>query len=119
MTAIYDRFRATATRLINRFDQEATETVVRTVTPNPDPLLPPIVDEAVAPIPAAVRGASASIVANDPNLSMTDLQVIMDYRGGVFDVGSGMHIDGASRVVVRVDRIPASGLLCAVRAYVR
>lgn len=93
--------------------------VVRVVTPPVDPLLPPTVVETGEAIPAVARGVSADITASDPNLVGTDIQVIMDQRGGVLAVGGNVTLDGVPRIVVRIDRIPAMGQLCAVRAYVR
>lgn len=116
---LYDRFRATATRLVNRFDQGGTNALVRVLTPNPDPRLPPVVSSDVAAFPAVVRGVSADIAAMDPNLVATDLQVVTDVVNYTPSVDDVVRINGTDRKVVRVEPIPAAGDPCAWRFYVR
>lgn len=120
MSDLYDRFRATATRLVNRFDQEGTQVIVRVVTPNPDPTLPPTVDETINPIPAVARGVTGSIVTADPNIQATDIQLIVDTQTGwVPMTGEWIELNGVTRAIVRVDAIPAAGDPVAYRFFVR
>lgn len=120
MSAFYDRMRATAARLVTRFDQEGTEAVLRVVTPNPDPLLPPVITESVAPFRAVVRGVSAQLAAASPDLELTDLQVITDaVNGYVPETTQHVLINGTARGIIRVDAIPAAGDPVAYRFYVR
>lgn len=119
MSAFYDRMRATADRLVRRFDQEATATIVEAVIPDQDPLRPPVVVPVETPIPAVVRGVTAAMVAADPNLLATDLQVIMGPNGDAVAGASSLSVNGVRRRVISIERIPASGTVCAVRAVVR
>lgn len=120
MSALYDRFRATAARLVTRFDQEGTEQIVRVVSPDIDPLLPPVVEETLQSFRAVVRGVSAQIAAASPDLEITDLQVITDaVNGYVPDTTQHVLINGVARAIIRVDAIPAAGQPCAYRFYVR
>lgn len=120
LSELYDRFRATATRLINRFDQEGTSVVVRVVTPNPDPTLPPDVDEDIQSIPAVARGVTGSIVTEDPNIQATDIQMIVDTQTGwVPSTSEWVELNGANRAIVRVDEIPAAGDPVAYRFFIR
>lgn len=119
MSAFYDRMRATADRMVKRFDQEATSVVAEMVIPDPDPLQPPVVVPVETPIPAVVRGVTAAMVAADPNLLATDLQVIMGPQGEVVEGASSLSVNGVQRRVISIERIPASGTVCAVRAVVR
>ena len=119
MSAFYDRMRATADRLVTRFDQGATAVVTVVNVPNPDPLQPPAIVPTETSIPAVVRGVTAAMVAADPNLLATDLQVVMGPEGEVVSVASSLSVDGQPRRVISIERIPASGTVCAVRAVVR
>lgn len=119
MSAFYDRMRATATRLLTRFDQVGSSHLVRVLTPGPTPLDPPVESEQSVSFMAVVRGVSESIVSSDPNISATDLQVITDTAMYSPSIGDMVDINGTSRVVLRVDPIPASGDPCAYRFYVR
>lgn len=120
MSALYDRFRSTATRLVNRFDQEGTQVVLTVVVPNPDPLEPPATIETYQDIPAVARGVSGNIVTADPNVQATDIQVIVDTQTGyVPATGEQILMNGVSRAIVRVDAIPAAGDPVAYRFFIR
>lgn len=118
MAGIYDRLRTTSARLLDRFDQEGTQTVIQAVTPNPDPMLPPAVIETSAPIKAVVRGVSAEIIAATPDLALGDLQVITDYRFTP-EVGGAVLINGHQRAILRVEPVPASGAAVIYKFFVR
>ena len=118
MAGIYDRLRVTSARLLDRFDQEGTQTVIQSVTPNPDPMLPPAVIESSQPIKAVVRGVSAEIVASTPDLAVGDLQVITDYRFTP-EVGGAVLINNHQRAILRVEPIPAAGAAVIYKFFVR
>ena len=118
MAGIYDRLRATSARLLDRFDQEGTQTVIQSVTPNPDPMLPPAIIESSQPIKAVVRGVSAEIVASTPDLQVGDLQIITDYRFTPV-VGGAVLINGHQRAILRVEPVPASGAAVIYKFFVR
>lgn len=118
--AIYDRFRATAARLLTRFDQGGTEAVVQAVVTNPDPLAPPAVNTTVAPVRAVVRGVSAELVASTPDMALGDLVVITDALSGYVPVaGEAVLIDGHQRAILRVEPVPASGAAVIYKFFVR
>lgn len=118
--SIYDRLRVTAERLLTNFDQGGTETVIQTVTPNPDPMLPPAVTDDSVPVRAVVRGVKAELVASVPDMQLTDLQVITDYRSGFVPVvGEHVLINGDKRAILRVEAIPAAGVPVIYRFFVR
>lgn len=116
--SIYDRLRGAAERLLDRFDQQGTRTIIKAVVPNPDPLLPPAIVDSDAPIKAVVRGVGAEIVASAPDLQMGDLQVITDARF-VPVAGQAVLINGHQRAILRVEPIPAAGQAVAYRFFVR
>ena len=118
MAGIYDRLRATSARLLDRFDQEGTQTVIQSVMPNPDPMLPPAIIESPQSIKAVVRGVSAEIVASTPDLQVGDLQVITDYRFTP-EVGGAVLINNHQRAILRVEPIPAAGDPVAYKFFVR
>ena len=117
---LIQRFRNdTAPRLLARFANGGTATVVRTVTPNPDPLQPGTVTESVVEFNAVAMGVSAQMLAADPNMLATDLRVICAAVDFVPEVGKMVQINGKSRAIIRVDAIIASGPPAAYRFYVR
>lgn len=119
MSIFYTRMQATAKRLIDRFDQEGTEKVAQSFTPNPDPLKPPTVTSLATPIPAVVRGVSATIVGEHTNLRMSDLQVICLPRDYTPEPEATVKINGRNHTVITVQPIPAAGMVCAYRFFVR
>lgn len=120
VSALVQRFRNDiAPRLLTRFDNGGVEAVVRAVTPNPDPLLPPVVVDTSAPIKAVARGASAQFVEADPNLVASDLQVIVAATDYTPVVGGTVEVNGKAMRVIRLDAIPAAGDPAAYRFFVR
>lgn len=117
---LVSRFRNdTAPRLLAKFANGGTEVVVRALTPNPDPLLPPVAVESRAPFNAYAKGVSAQMVAADPNLVATDLMVLcaaVDYQPAVDAV---VDVNAQPRRVIRVDAIPAAGDPAIYKFYVR
>lgn len=110
-SALVQRFRDdVAPRLMRSIgDNGGVAVVVRVVTPNTDPLLPPAAVDTPQDIHAYAKGISAEMLSADPNLQVTDLRVIVaavDYAPKVNDM---VRINGADRRVIRVDAIPAAG----------
>lgn len=117
---LYDRFRNTAARLLTRFDQGGTGAVVQAVVTNPDPLAPPAVNNTPQPVRAVVRGVSAELVANTPDMALGDLQVITDALSGFVPAeGQAVLINGHQRAILRVEPVPASGAAVIYKFFVR
>lgn len=117
---LVQRFRNdVAPRLLAKFGNGGVESVVRVLTPNPDPLLPPTETSTATEFNAVARGVSSSILGTDPNLVATDLQVICAAVDYVPKVGEHVEINGSVRATVRVDAIPAAGDPAVYRFFVR
>lgn len=120
MSDLVARFRDdVAPRLLARFENGGVFSQTVTVTPNADPLLPPSESVVSAPFNAAVRGVSGQFVTADPNLVSTDLQAICAAVDYVPAVGARVTVNSVSRLVVRVDEIPAAGEPAAYRFFLR
>lgn len=120
MAGIYDRFASLADRLVTQFDMGGTATLVQIVTPDPDPLKPPTVTDGGFSIPAVVFGVTGDMVARDPDLVATDLRVIIAAAHWVPLVpGDVLRIDGKDRAVVRVEPVPAAGVVSIYKLIVR
>lgn len=120
-SALVSRFRNdVAPRLMRSIgDNGGVAVMVRVVTPNADPLLPPSAVDTPQDVPAYVKGISAEMLAADPNLQVTDLRVIVaavDYQPVV---GNVVQINSDTRRVIRVDAIPAAGDPAVYWMYVR
>lgn len=117
---LVQRFRNdVAPRLLAKFGNGGVGAVVRVVMPSTDPLAPPITDSQIVEFNAVARGVSAEMIASDPNLVGTDLQVICAAIDYIPVVGGMVSINGAPKLVLRVDPIPASGDPAAYRFYLR
>lgn len=96
-------------------------------TPGPPPTNPwdPPSDpvKTRAPLKGAARGVSEQLVGTEvaPGVQLlaTDLIVIVAPWGGQYMASDELEIDGAPVTVMRVDRIPAAGIVSAFRFYVR
>ena len=120
MSDLVQRFRDTiAPRLLARFENGGVESQSVTVTPDIDPLLPSSEAVVSSPFSAAVRGVSGKFIADDPNLVATDLQAICAAVDYVPVNGARVAVNGVSRLVVRVDAIPAAGEPAAYRFFLR
>ena len=107
---LVERFRNdTAPRLLARFGNGGVSTVVRVRDDDADPLAPPEVTETTAEVNAFAKGISAQMLAADPNLQVTDLRVIVAAVDYAPKVGDTVEINGTSRLIIRVDAIPAAG----------
>lgn len=120
MSAFYDRMRATATRLVNRFDQGGTSILLEVVTRNPDPRLPPTVVATTRQIPAVAFGVKENMVTADANIVATDMYVIVGAEEGYVPVaGDKVRINSSDRLITVVRPIPAAGMPCAYKFFVR
>ncbi|MGL5735601.1 MAG: hypothetical protein ACRCYS_12110 [Beijerinckiaceae bacterium] len=120
MSDLVKRFRDdVAPRLLARFANGGVQSQTVTVTPNVDPLLPPGEVTVAASFNAAVSGVSGNILTSDPNLVATDLQAICAAVDYVPIVGGRVTVNGAVRLIVRVDAIPAAGEPAAYRFFLR
>lgn len=108
-----------APRLLDKFGNGGVRTVLRVLTPNADPLLPPSEVLMATEVSAVARGVSSSILTADANLVATDLQVIVAAIDYAPDVGAIVEINGSNRAVVRVDAIPAAGDPAIYRFFLR
>ena len=119
-SALVERFRDdVAPRLCERFDNGGVDGETVTVTPDIDPLLPPGEVVVSAPFPAAVGGIEGQFLQSDPNLVVSDLQArcaAIDYTPAI---GGRVSVNGVSKLIVRVDPIPAAGLPAAYRFFLR
>lgn len=120
MADIYDRFAALSERLVGKFDMKGTKVVMEVVTPNPDPLLPPSVDSVSVDVPAVAFGVTGEMVARDPSLVVTDIRVIVAANNwpGI-EVGDMVSLDGVERAVIRVETVPAVGVVSIYKMIVR
>lgn len=117
---LIQRFRNdVAPRLLAKFANGGTEVSVVTTVLNPDPLKPPVQESETLAFNAVAFGIGAQIVAADPNLVATDLQVICAAVDFAPVVGGIVLINGKSRAIIRVDPIIASGLPAIYKFYVR
>lgn len=126
----YERMRATAKRLLAPTDEgglgQGTIALVRyeaaaaPATPW-DPPAPPT--RKVTPLDGVARGVSAQLVGtpvdNGGQVIATDLQVVVAPWGGEYGPADIIEIDGAPVTVLKVENIPAAGLVCAIRFLMR
>lgn len=116
----YDRMRATAGRLLDRFAQ-GTVTLTREVpgVGDPDqPWLPVEPTELSEPLVGAVRGVSAQYV-DGVTILATDLQVTCKPPALGIQLGDKVTIDGKPVIVLRIMAKPAAGLPAAYTLIVR
>lgn len=119
-SALVSRFRNdVAPRLMAKFANGGTSTVVRVVMPNHDPLLPPMTQDSPVEFNAIAFGISPQMIAADPNLLATDLRVICAAIDFTPVVGGMVEINGKSRGIQRVEPLPASGDPAIYKFYVR
>lgn len=86
-----------------------------------DPPSPP--SRQVTPLDGAARGVGKELVGapveNGGQIVATDLQVIVAPFAGEYGPTDVLEIDDAPVTVLKVERIPAAGVVCAVRFLVR
>lgn len=116
----YDRMRATAGRLLDRFAQ-GTVTLTRErpgVIDENEPWLPVDPIAASEPLVGAVRGVSAQYV-DGATILATDLQVTCKPPAMSIQLGDKVTIDGKPVIVLRIMAKPAAGLPAAHTLIVR
>lgn len=120
MAGIYDRFAALGDRLINKFDMGGTHVSLTFVTDNPDPLEMPDVTNIAERIPAVVFGVTGEMVARDPDLLVSDLRVIVSAsEAPCMKVGDIIKIDGVDKSILRINPVPAAGVVSIYKLIVR
>ena len=120
VSAIVQRFRNdVAPRLLEKFGNGGVRTVIRVLTGNVDPLLPPTETLTPTSVNAFVSGVSSSIITGDANLVASDLLVRVAAIDYTPEVGAIVEINGANRAVIRVDAIPAAGDPAIYRFFLR
>jgi len=86
-----------------------------------DPPAPPT--RQVTVLDGAARGVGKELIGapieTGGQIVATDIQVIVAPWGGSYDIGDVLEIDGAPVTVLKVENIPAAGIVCAVRFLVR
>lgn len=92
--------------------------------PPANPWDPPAQPERdITVLDGAARGVSKELIGapveNGGQIIATDLQVIVAPWGGEYQPADTLEIDGAPVTVLRVENIPAAGIVCAVRFLVR
>lgn len=113
----YTRIKATADRLLASANQGTLEHGVTVTVEGLDPLDPPTQTTQWETYNGVSRGASFKYVDGETILA-TDLQLLLQADTPVA-VGHRIRIDGIIRNVVRVDNIPASGIVAAKRVFIR
>ena len=113
----YARIKATADRLIGGAAQGTLEHGITVTTPGATPIDAPTRTTQWETYNGVARGASLKYVDGSTILA-TDLQLLLEADTPVL-VGNRIRIDGIVRNVVRVDNIPAAGIVAAKRVFVR
>lgn len=111
----YNKMKATADRLLNRFSQGVIEYETVTTVPPANSWEEPVETVTRTTIEGVAGGVSQEFVDGVSILS-TDLQVI---ASSPVPVGGRIIIDGVHHVVVRHDKIPAAGVTVAHRYILR
>lgn len=119
-SALVSRFRNdTAPRLLAKFSNGGVSVVLRVVTPNNDPLMPPAVGEVPSGINAYAKGVTAQMMASDPNLIGSDLAIIVAAINYSPVVGDMVDINGKRMTIIKTEAIPASGDPACYWVYAR
>ena len=116
----YARMQATATRLLERFNQgEIILTKPGSTTPPAQPWEPPIV---VAPasftLKATAKGVSKEF-SNGTTILATDIEITAAEFGAEPDPADGLTVDSKAVTVLKIIRLPAAGTLVAWKFIVR
>ena len=113
----YTRIKATADRLIGNASQGTLEHGITVTTPGATPLDAPTQTTQWETYHGVARGASLKYVDGSTILA-TDLQLLLEGDTPVL-VGHRVRIDSIVRNVIRIDNIPAAGIVAAKRVFVR
>lgn len=108
MSFDYGRMRATADRLLDRFDQGGV--LVRGAWQQPDQLYA---------INLVARGVSAAMV-DGTTILMSDIQVVFSIPAGVTPQPTDfIRMDGIDYAIVQLSAVPAAGVKVVYKAIVR
>lgn len=93
-------------------------------TPGPDPWSPPAEPtRQVTPLNGAARGVGKEMIGapveNGGQIVATDLQVIVAPWGGAYEAGQVLELDGTPVTILKIENIPAVGMVAAIRFVVR
>ena len=126
---IYDRARATADRLLDpaRLGAAAGSVTLsrRTITPGAQPWDDPTVTTSTETLRAQVFGVSSQYVglpATEPGngvILASDLECIMAVPTAGVRLGDTLAVNGVPVAILRVEPIPAAGVVAAYRVIVR
>lgn len=130
MPDIYTRMRATAQRLLAPTSQgglgQGTIELVRYIAgvPGRDPWSPPSPPEReVTVLDGAARGVGKELIGapveTGGQIVATDLTVIVAPWGGTVEPADVLEIDGTPVTILKVENIPAAGIICAHKFVVR
>ncbi|ALJ12635.1 hypothetical protein [Sphingopyxis macrogoltabida] len=92
--------------------------------PGANPWDPPAPSTYVrTPLNGAARGVAKELIGapveTGGQIVATDKQVIVAPWGAAYDPGDVLELDGAPVTVLKIDNIPAVGVVCAIRFIVR
>ena len=122
MSGIFDytRMAATATRLIERFNQGLIVlTKLGSTTPPVNPWDPPVGTDPVAhTLKATAKGVSKEFI-DGTTIVATDIEIIAAVFDAEPDPADVLTIDGKPVMVLRVIRLPAAGVVVAWKFVVR
>ena len=114
--SIYQRFQATASRLLKRFAQGTVVYEDRIRTGGED--WAPEYDTVSLPLDAAVKGVGA-MFKDSSLINESDLLVTCAVFGATPTTSGSVLIDGVRHAVVRVERVPGAGVPVAWQIVVR
>lgn len=113
----YTRIKATADRLLANASQGTLEHGITVTTPGATPMDAPTQTTQWETYHGVARGVSLKYVDGSTILA-TDLQLLLEADTPVL-VGHRIRIDSIVRYVIRIDNIPAAGIVAAKRVFVR
>jgi hypothetical protein len=114
----YGRMQATATRLLDRFNQ-GNIVLTKTVTaPGPNEWTPGTQTETSYRLKATAKGVSAEYI-DGTTIVATDLEITAAAFGAEPDMADTLTIDGKAVQVLRIIRLPAAGTLVAWKLIAR
>lgn len=116
----YAKMQATASRLLERFNQGAIVlTKPGTSTPGPNPWDPPIiVDGREITLSATAKAVSEKFIDGTTILA-TDVEVTAADFGSEVEPADVLTIDGRAVSVIKIMRIPAAGVIVNWKFIVR
>ena len=119
-SALVSRFRNdTAPRRMAKVSNGGVSVVLRVVTPNNNPLMPPAINEVPSEINAYAKGLTANMMASDPNLIGSDLAIIVAAINYSPTTGDMVDVNGKRMTIIKTEAIPASGDPACYWVYAR